>query len=80
MQVNLATETGSVVFDQDIVSKRTILETIKNLGFEAEVLAAADENLLVKQQRGNQGEANQDEEGADSGFRLCLGPSDPFHG
>ena len=51
MQVNLATETGSVVFDQDIVSKRTILETIKNLGFEAEVLAAADENLLVKQQR-----------------------------
>jgi Cu+-exporting ATPase len=51
MQVNLAAETGSVVFDQDIVSKRTILETIKNLGFEAEALAAADENLLAKQQR-----------------------------
>jgi Cu+-exporting ATPase len=33
------------------VSKRTIVETINNLGFEAEALAAADENLLVKQQR-----------------------------
>ena len=51
MQVNLAAETGVVVFDQDRISKRTILENIKSLGFEAEVLAAADENLLVKQQR-----------------------------
>jgi Cu+-exporting ATPase len=51
MQVNLAAETGVVVFDQDRISKRTILETIKSLGFEAEVLAAADENLLAKQQR-----------------------------
>jgi Cu+-exporting ATPase len=51
MQVNLAAETGVVVFDQERISKRTIVETINNLGFEAEALAAADENLLVKQQR-----------------------------
>jgi Cu+-exporting ATPase len=51
MQVNLAAETGVVIFDQERISKRTIVETINNLGFEAEALAAADENLLVKQQR-----------------------------
>ena len=51
MQVNLATETGVVVFDSETISKRRILETIAGLGFEAEPLAEQDENLLVKQQR-----------------------------
>ncbi len=51
MQVNLAAETGVVVFDPDIISKRRILETISGLGFEAEPLAEQDENLLLKQQR-----------------------------
>jgi Cu+-exporting ATPase len=51
MQVNLATETGVVEFDPDVISKRRILETIAGLGFEAEPLAEQDENLLVKQQR-----------------------------
>ncbi|UCD65451.1 MAG: copper-translocating P-type ATPase [Deltaproteobacteria bacterium] len=54
MQVNLAAETGVVVFDQDAISKRRILETIASLGFEAESLAEQDENLLVKQQRETQ--------------------------
>jgi Cu+-exporting ATPase len=51
MQVNLATETGVAVFDPNTISKRKILETIGELGFEAEPLAGQDENLLVKQQR-----------------------------
>ncbi|MFC1844283.1 heavy metal translocating P-type ATPase [Thermodesulfobacteriota bacterium] len=51
MQVNLATETGVAVFDPGVISKRKILETIDTLGFKAEVVAADDENLLVKQQR-----------------------------
>ena len=51
MQVNLATETGVVVFDSDIISKRRILETIAGLGFKAEPVTATDENLLAKQQR-----------------------------
>ncbi|NOQ66350.1 MAG: copper ion binding protein, partial [Desulfobacterales bacterium] len=50
-QVNLATETGVVVFDSDIISKRRILETIAGLGFKAEPVTATDENLLAKQQR-----------------------------
>ncbi|MEN8231341.1 MAG: heavy metal translocating P-type ATPase [Thermodesulfobacteriota bacterium] len=51
MQVNLAAETGVVAFDPDTISKRQILEAIDRLGFKAEVLAADDENLLIKQQR-----------------------------
>lgn len=51
MQVNLAAETGVVVFDPGTISKRQILEAIDRLGFKAEVLAADDENLLIKQQR-----------------------------
>ena len=51
MQVNLATETGVAVFDPGVISKRKILATIDTLGFKAEVVAADDENLLVKQQR-----------------------------
>ena len=51
MQVNLAAETGVVVFDPSTISKRQILEGIDRLGFKAEVLAADDENLLIKQQR-----------------------------
>ena len=51
MQVNLAAETGVVVFDPSTISKRQILEGIDRLGFEAEALAADDENLLIKQQR-----------------------------
>jgi Cu+-exporting ATPase len=51
MQVNLAAETGVVVFDPGTISKRQILEAINRLGFKAEVLAADDENLLIKQQR-----------------------------
>ncbi len=51
MQVNLAAETGVAVFDPGTISKRRILETIANLGFEAEPLAEQDENQLLKQQR-----------------------------
>jgi len=51
MQVNLASETGVVVFDSETISKRRILEAIAGLGFEAEPLAEQDENLLLKQQR-----------------------------
>jgi Cu+-exporting ATPase len=51
MQVNLAAETGVVVFDSTIINKRKILETIAGLGFKAVPLAAADENLLARQQR-----------------------------
>jgi len=51
MQVNLAAETGVVVFDPGTISKRQVLEAIDRLGFKAEVLAADDENLLIKQQR-----------------------------
>jgi Cu+-exporting ATPase len=51
MQVNLAAETGVVVFDPGTINKRQILEAIDRLGFKAEVLAADDENLLIKQQR-----------------------------
>jgi Cu+-exporting ATPase len=51
MQVNLAAETGVAVFDQEAITKRTILETIARLGFKAEPVAMEDENLLVKQQR-----------------------------
>jgi len=51
MQVNLAAETGVVVFDPSAVTKRRILETIGSLGFEAEPLAEQDENLLARQQR-----------------------------
>ncbi|MFC1837770.1 copper ion binding protein, partial [Thermodesulfobacteriota bacterium] len=51
MQVNLAAETGVLVFDPGTVSKRTILETIAGLGFKAESLSTGDENLLVRQQR-----------------------------
>ena len=59
MQVNLAAETGVVVFGPDIISKRRILETISGLGFEAEplaehlrsVLAAATEQTLPVRRR-----------------------------
>ena len=51
MQVNLAAETGMVVFDPGLIKKRQILETIAGLGFTAEPTAGEEENLLVKQQR-----------------------------
>jgi Cu+-exporting ATPase len=51
MQVNLAAETGVLVFDPNRISKRRVLETIGGLGFKAEPLSTGDENLLVKQQR-----------------------------
>ncbi|MDH3392201.1 MAG: copper ion binding protein, partial [Desulfobulbaceae bacterium] len=54
MQVNLASETGVVVFNPATITKRRSLETIAGLGFEAEPLAEQDENLLLKQQRETQ--------------------------
>lgn len=51
MQVNLASETGVVIFDPATISKRRILETIADLGFSAEPLAEQSENLLLRQQR-----------------------------
>ena len=54
MQVNLAAETGTVIFEPGMVSKRSILESIDRLGFEASTMAEADDNLLVRQQRDTQ--------------------------
>jgi len=51
MQVNLAAETGVVVFESGLITKRQILETIGRLGFKAEAMAGEEENLLAKQQR-----------------------------
>jgi Cu+-exporting ATPase len=51
MQVNLAAETGTAVFEPGLVSKRSIVETIDKLGFEASPVAEEDDNLLARQQR-----------------------------
>ena len=51
MQVNLAAETGVVVFDPAAIKKRQILETIAGLGFKAEPVTGEEENLLARQQR-----------------------------
>ena len=43
MQVNLAAETGVVVFEPGLITKRQILETIDRLGFKAESMAGEEE-------------------------------------
>jgi Cu+-exporting ATPase len=54
MQVNLAAETGTAVFEPGTVSKRRIVETIDSLGFEASPVLEEDDNLLARQQRETQ--------------------------
>jgi Cu+-exporting ATPase len=54
MQVNLAAETGTAIFEPDAVSKRSIIETINSLGFEASAVIDQEDNLLARQQRETQ--------------------------
>ncbi|MDH3360082.1 MAG: copper ion binding protein, partial [Desulfobulbaceae bacterium] len=49
-QVNLATETGSVRFDPQLISRRQIREAINGLGFEAEALASVASGFEEQQQ------------------------------
>ncbi|MBW1791134.1 MAG: copper-translocating P-type ATPase [Deltaproteobacteria bacterium] len=48
--VNLATNTGLVVYQKDMVSARTIKETIKGLGFEASTLSGQTDRLAQSQE------------------------------
>ena len=50
VSVNLATNTGLVVFQKDQVSARTIKETIKGLGFEASTLSGQTDRLAQSQE------------------------------
>jgi Cu+-exporting ATPase len=54
MQVNLAAETGTAIFEPGIISKRKIVETIGSLGFEASPVAEEEDNPLARQQRETQ--------------------------
>ncbi len=49
-QVNLASETGLVLFDPERVSPRLIRETIRNLGFATRVVAG-QENIVAQRQK-----------------------------
>jgi len=50
MQVNLATESGTVVFDPDLVSQRQIREAIERLGFKAQVSGLVGGSDFERQQ------------------------------
>jgi len=50
MQVNLATESATVVFDSDFVSQRQIREAIERLGFKAEAAGLAGGSDFERQQ------------------------------
>ncbi|MHB1013965.1 MAG: heavy metal translocating P-type ATPase [Desulfurivibrionaceae bacterium] len=50
MQVNLATESATAVFDPDLVSQRQIREAIERLGFKARVAASAGTSDFERQQ------------------------------
>ena len=54
MQVNLAAETGTAIFEPGTISKRKIVETIGSLGFEASPVTEEEDNPLVRQQRETQ--------------------------
>ncbi len=54
MQVNLAAETGTAIFEPGTISKRKIVETIGSLGFEASPVAEEEDNPLARQQRETQ--------------------------
>jgi len=50
MQVNLATESASVVFDPEVVSQRQIREAIERLGFKAHLAGPAGGSDFERQQ------------------------------
>ena len=50
MQVNLATESATVVFDPDLVSQRQIREAIERLGFKAQAAGLAGGSDFERQQ------------------------------
>lgn len=49
-EVNLASETGLVTFEQERISQRKIRETIHGLGFSTQVVAAQENIVLQRQQ------------------------------
>ena len=50
MQVNLATESATVVFDPEVISQRQIREAIERLGFKAQVAGLAGGSDFERQQ------------------------------
>lgn len=50
-RINLASETGTVVYDPGLISQRRIRETIKNLGFDSEPIAGMSGTLFSRRQQ-----------------------------
>ncbi|MDD5759375.1 MAG: heavy metal translocating P-type ATPase [Desulfobulbaceae bacterium] len=49
-EVNLSSETGLVVFEQEKISQRLIRDTIKGLGFSTQVISSQDNIVAQRQQ------------------------------